>query len=538
MKVNKIFMLGMMTLSLAACSDIDDEVTSINNPRLFSPTSMETEGTSENSVTIKWNPSEGAISYTARVYADDSLKFAETALVQTITDIETSSVKIENLVYDTDYSVQVMAVGNGEKADSKWHGIYFHTDAQQIFYTPEEWQISDRDLILTWPAGETVTKIVILNEAGTILQEVELTAEDIQSGKILIEGLEPETKYTAVLLNGEKERGRLTATTIADLAGAIIVRPTDDLKAKIEAAEANATLALYGGTYPTNELDDEGKPKAITLGKKITIKGIYPTNPPVIQARFEITDGAEVTLNNLKFDGSMNSDCKLFDFKTAGVAYGNFLVENCEIYGTYTDIADNDSYNGYDKGVFYFNVASTIESIVFNKCLIYNIQCDGGDLFDARKGQIKVFSILNSTIYNSAFNRDFIRIDKNSGGYTDDTEINVMNNTIHNTQNAAAGKRFLYVRFKPAVINMESNIISTSKAIFSNQSATVVPTFKNNVYHEADAFLTAVEKDGNLFTDPNANVNDPKFVDAAGGDFHMNNEALIKLAVGDPRWLE
>ena len=46
--------------------------------------------------------------------------------------------------------------------------------------------------------------------------------------------------------------------------------------------------------------------------------------------------------------------------------YGALLVENTEI-------------KNFCEGITCGNVVGTIESITFSKCLIHDIQCDGGD---------------------------------------------------------------------------------------------------------------------------------------------------------------
>jgi len=232
-----------------------------------------------------------------------------------------------------------------------------------------------------------------------------------------------------------------------------------------------------------------------------------------------------LSMNQIVLDGSNNvTSDQAFNYKTASVEYGTLDIQNTEI-------------KGYEKGLYYLNVAATIESIKFDNCLIHDIECNGGDLFDARKGLIRALTISNSTIYDCAKSRDFIRMDKNSGSYTETSVINLENCTINNVCNSTAKKRFFYVRFNPAEINMSNCIVSNTLAVFSNQSSTPTPTFLNNCYSTVPNLQTLdIANKVNYFIDDSGTTLDPQYKDAASGNFTVGNESVIKLKVGDPRW--
>ena len=178
--------LGLGLLSLASCDDPMDELTSLIYDRVFSPIDFEARSITENSVKLQWVKSEGADTYTIEIFADDSLTF-EGEPVQTITDITEAQIPytVSNLVYDTKYSARIMAI-DADDADrnSKWHGVYFRTAAQQIFNNIPESSISDRSVTVTWPAGEEVTRITVTDaNTGAIVINKDLTAEEIAEGK-------------------------------------------------------------------------------------------------------------------------------------------------------------------------------------------------------------------------------------------------------------------------------------------------------------------------------------------------------------------
>ena len=505
--------LGLGLLSLASCDDPMDELTSLIYDRVFSPIDFEARSITENSVKLQWVKSEGADTYTIEIFADDSLTF-EGEPVQTITDITEAQIPytVSNLVYDTKYSARIMAI-DADDADrnSKWHGVYFRTAAQQIFNNIPESSISDRSVTVTWPAGEEVTRITVTDaNTGAIVINKDLTAEEIAEGKVVVNGLTPETSYTIKLYNNDKERGSKSFKTIIDLNGATTVSPDEDFGALLEAATDGQVFALYGGTYII--AGENGGAGNAQIKKNITIKGIYPTNLPTIKGRFQLDDGASLSLNQIILDGADNeSTDQAFNYKTEGATYDVLDVQNCEI-------------KNFGKGLIYLNVASTINKVTFNNCLIHNIECDGGDFFDSRKGRINETNLTNSTIYASATARDFIRMDDASESMGGGTPIiNIKNCTIDGVANASS-KRLLYVRYVGNVINWENNLVTNTEAMFSNQSKTSVPTFKNNIYFNTPNLKSIVEK-GNLFTDDSATWDvDPKYQDTANGDFTVTNE--------------
>ena len=514
-------MFGLGTLALTSCDDAMDEITSIVLNRDFAPIGLEAKSATENSITLEWTKSHDNVTYTIELFADDSLTFEGTAS-NTYTDIEATKLKISGLVYDTKYSARVMTIDNDDpNRNSKWSNVFFRTSAQQIFETPTENDIADRSVIMTWPAGEAATTVRVYVD-DNLVKEQPVTADEVNEGKVVVTGLEPETAYTIRLYNGEKQRGSKDITTIADLNGATLVHEGDDLRTLIEAANDGDVFALYGGTHIIPDSDTEGKASSVKVTKSITIKGIYPTNVPVIKGRFEIYDGASLDISQVVIDGIDNSTTdQVFNFKTADATYPRLRVENAEI-------------KNFGKGVYYLNVAATVQELTFYNCLIHDIVCDGGDMFDCRKGRIDALNFQQCTIYNSCAARDFIRMDDASalGGTP---TITVDHCTIDGCANG--GKRLLYVRYVGNVINWTNNIVTNTGAVWSNQSKTGVPQFQNNVYFNcAKLNIADVEGKTNMFADEAGKEANPQYKDAANGDFTVGNESVSKLGVGDPRW--
>lgn len=525
-------MIGLGVLSVASCSDPMDEITSIIFDREFSPVDLESSNIKETTAQLKWAASERIKEYVVEVYADDSLTFAKAPSI--VKNVSSNKISLEGLTYDTQYSVKVVACDPDGKTNrnSNPATVYFKTAAQQIFDVVEEDNIGDRSVVLTWPKGETeISEIrayesATMNAASThVISDAELAA-----GRAIVTGLNPETKYTFKLYfvqNGvAKERGSKTLTTIADLNGATLVRPTDDIATMISEAKDGDVFALTGGTFVVNS-ESEGVAGCITVSKNITIKGIYPTRVPTINGRFQLDDGATLTINQVNLDGENTTGDQCFNFK--GTNVGGVSVDNSEI-------------KNYSKGVYYVNVEARVPYIKFNNCLIHNITCEGGDMFDCRKGCIDLFSMTNSTVYASCAARDFVRFDDASASFAGATPVVTIDHCTIDAAANASGKRLLYVRFAGTTINWTNNVTTNTTAVWSNQSKTTVPTFgNNNVYFNCAKLNVLDGADAgktNLFIDEKASTLDPQYTDAANGNFKYKNESVSKLKAGDPRWCE
>lgn len=519
--------LGLASAALTSCKKQGDEITSYTLNRNLSPVGMQASNIGETSATIKWTESVLATSYNMLVCADDSMSYDLTSPVKTISGITPDQIPytIDGLLFDTQYTVYLQAITEGEDSrTSTWNGVYFRTNTKQFLKNPTPADIADRSVILTWEVedGFDVSTIVV----GSITHQI--TAEEKAAGKATIEGLTPETEYTAYLYYNGKQCGNRKFTTIADLQGAILVREGEDLADVIASAEANAVIAVFPGTYVMNE-NESGQAGAAKVNNSITIKGVYPTAQPVIKGRFELYGGAALTITQVVIDGKDNaSGDQTFNYKD-NTDYGALLVENVEI-------------KNFVKGITYGNVTGTIEAITFSKCLIHDIECDGGDFFDIRKNYVKAVKFEKSTMYNIAHKRDFIRYDDASGSYSDAAPVITVDQcTIDNVLNESSGKRLLYVRFVGNVINWTNNIVSNTKAVYTNQSKTSTPTYTNNYYFGCSNASIFDPSDAEAKVYWNGDVNgkngaDPKYKDAANGDFTLGNEDVAKLKVGDPRW--
>jgi hypothetical protein len=546
-KILTLCTLGVAAAAFTACSDQSEEITSYELSRNLSPINLEASNVQETSAIIKWTPSAKATSYNLLVFAEDSMSYNLTATpakaIEGITE-DQIPVLIDGLFFDTQYTVYVQAItADNESRTSTWNGAYFRTNTKQFLKAPKPSDIADRSVTLRWEAEEgfSVSTIVV----GDITHEV--TPEEAEAGEATINGLTPETDYTAYLYYNGKQCGNRNFTTIADLEGAIILHDTDDLKAALEEAEEGDVFALYGGTYRLNAVYDDETGELISTGavkilKTITIKGIYPTDQPVIKGRFELYDGAGLNMSQVIINGTDNGSAdQIFNYKldqaAAGVEFGALDIQNCEIFGR-TD----------GKGLIYLNVEAIVSAINFNNCIIHGIECSGGDFIDSRKGLPREINLTNSTFYTVASVRDFIRVDDASGSFTGEAGpvVTVDQCTLYNVgagnEAGAANYRLLYVRFAGNKLTFTNNVVvgTTYKRGFTNQaSSDPTPTLRNNFYWNCQNLTAAgTGADATIaWFDTEGTVADPEFANAASADFTLGADAdARKSSAGDPRW--
>ncbi len=515
------YMLGLAiaALTISACEDQSEEITSIEYSRYFAPINLEARVLNLTDIRLTWTPSQGASSYNVEVYANDSLTFEGTPIVS-LTGITADQLPytIEDLEGDTKTSIRVQAIGEDASKTSTWSTVYVKTDPEQFFSEVTDDDIESTEVTLRWPAGITVTHITITPalESGSH----QLSAEEIANGVATITGLTPETDYTFRLKNGEKTCGTQNVTSGLNLEGKTVVEAGADLVSLLDNSTEGEIFVLPEAEF--NIADYE-------LDNSVTLISYKPSRKATINGCIKLGEGVQnLTISRVIMDGSSASDGdQAFEFADA-VAYGKLTIEDSEI-------------RNYTKGFYYVNKASTIEEITINNCLIHDIVCSGGDMFDCRAGYIKTINLTNSTIWNSCAERDFIRYDDKSGDFPDAAPVILVDHcTIDGVSNDGS-RRLLYVRFKENKITFTNNIVSNTEPGrgFTDSSNTDDETvFSNNNYFNTKNLVNndSLGEGKDLLRDTEGYTLDPGYANAEEGDFTLSNEDLIYYQVGDPRW--
>ena len=521
---SKLMVAGLTLMAIAACGEPDDEITSINYGRNFSPTDVKASVRNRTNVELSWTIMDGIQSYNVEVFQNDSLTFSGSPVKSFTVSPEEVPYTITGLEGETPYSFRVQAISD-KAADSKWTGAYAKTDSEQIFYSVAEDDIKGRQVTLRWPAGEEAATITL--NPGNIVYTI--TAADIAAGAATITGLTPETDYTAVMTRASgKTRGKISFKTGIDLADTdILVKAGEDLAAAVANAPEGYRLVLESGEYNIARGGDTPADfgGSLKITKKLGIKGLSQSDHPVIKGRIEVQ--ADLDIDQVALDGTGTDGGQCFNFN-GEANIDHFSITNSEI-------------SNYTKGFFYLNVAIVINTINIDGCVISNIECSGGDLFDSRAGGYNTFNLTNSTIYNSAKSRDVFRMDDASSAVSASPVVKVDHCTFSGVGNGGANYRFFYLRFAGNKISFTNNIVTdfNNKRGFTNQSSTdAEPTLDNNVYFNTQNLMSLADGNTEKVTwfDEKGTELDPQFKDAANGDFTLQNDNVKDLKVGDPRW--
>lgn len=500
--------VSLASLTMASCSDVDDEITEIVFGRNFSPTNLGASVRNRTNVYLTWDLRDSDTGYEIEVYEDDSLTFAGSP-VQTIS-ISKDDVPytVTGLIGETAYSFRVRAITeNDESRTSKWSGVYAKTGAEQIAtgYSAEA-----RSVTLTWKAGESADFIQI----GSITHN--LTASEIAEGSAKIDGLTPNTEYEAVMKRGDKTRASWTFTTDFDLGDAHRVHEGDDLAAIVAAAADGDSIAVFEGTYV---IEGETGVGSLAIDKSLKFFAATSNDHPVINARFSISNNASLEIVNISLTGKNTDGGQAFTFEEDG-NYDHLTLTGCSI-------------SDYTKGFYYLAVSANqiVNDVTIYNCIVSDIECNGGDFFDARSGQVKKLTVTNSTFDNNCKEREFVRDNKKNGA-----EVKIDHCTFYNCLSSKSDSKFFFnVQSSDGSIAFTNNLIVGMGQTWGKWNKTV-PSFKGNNYFDSPQLQTATQTMGlSKYYDDSATTVDPAFKDAENGDFTITSD-LKFTGVGAPRW--
>ena len=382
-----------------ACKDVDPIIENIDFKRAFTPLDLDVKVRNQVNAEINWTVSLNIDHYTLEIH-NDSMIFGSLVVSQDVLPADVP-VTIE-LESEEQYSVRIKAVSsNTTQEESKWGGISFKTDKENIFDPLLDENIGKRSVTLNWPAGSEVTHFVIT--PGDIRRD--LTSDEIAAGEATIADLSFDTEYTVIMFNGTnpKQRGNVTFRTLPT---GITLTPDDDLNDQIANAIDGEVFLFEGGEYTKYQ-------GSITINKSVTLKGLSSDDMPVLNVQFVLKDGAtNVELESLELKGSYTDEVdgptvldnviQYFEYTSGSHAIGNLSVKNCYIHEYNKSLL-----TGGGSGIF------STGDILFEDCLVTDVYNDGGDFIDFRKSFPQSIT-LNNTIFSNCATvntRDFIRLD-------------------------------------------------------------------------------------------------------------------------------
>ncbi|MCD0475521.1 DUF4957 domain-containing protein [Flavobacterium sp. EDS] len=504
----------LLALAVSSCESYNEGLLDgIGATREFSPIGISAVVRNQTAVELNWTVNESADHYVVEFSADDP----DFKTIYKTVKVSPKELPIRvQLEGETVYSVRLKAVSKTGLEDSKWTIGKVTTLSEQIFLATQDGDVEANRVTLRWGANSNVTQIIV--NPGAIKHDI--TPAEKASGIAIVEGLKGETLYTAELFNGSKKRGYFTFTTGIDIGTGILVKPEDDLSVKIADAAPGAVLVLMPGDYTAFK-------GMIAVNKPITIRGLYSFKKPLLHVNFNLGNGSSM-LSLIDLD--LNGDKTLSDvvkYNEANVTYGSLLISGCVIHD-------------FAKSLISSSLANTkVTSAIIENSIVTNVLTTGGDFIDFRIAHIGQITLKNSTFNNCASGRDFIRIDNAAGltgtGLT--TNILIDGCTIYN-KSMTASNRILYVRFVSNATTIRNTLFVQTAAIYTNQGATVAPTFVNNNYYNSGALYATAATPIKFDNSGNYTTLDPILANAAEGDFTVGNQTLKDNNIGDPRWFK
>jgi hypothetical protein len=515
MKIKNIFKGLLATLLLlvffTGCESYNDALlTDIGNKRLFSPILEKPQIRNQTNVELDWEGRPEDDHYVIEFSADDPQFNTIFKTVQVTADELPVLVALEQ---ETLYSIRVKAVSAG-KEDSKWSVTTANTLSEQSFLSFQDGDIQAKSVTLRWIPGINVTNIVLT--PGDITHVI--TNEEKAAGVATIEGLTAETNYQGTLYNDAKKRGVATFTTAYDLAaGAILLSPSDDIKAIVDAG-GYTEYVFEPGDYTSQLL-------ALNIDKSLTFRGLRSYDKPKLKIGLIVKSGvSNLSLIDLDLTGdAAYSDVIKFD---DALTCNDILISGCSI-------------NNYARSLLTVNsLAVKMNSFTVDNTIINKGTTTNGDFIDVRSGFVGTLTLKNSTFNDCVNARDFIREDNGTSNTFTGTgltsNISIENCTFY-LPRMTASNRILYVRIASNTGTITRNLFIDTPAIYSNQTTTTQPVFvKNNYFNSAALFGSGTRLDNS----GTHTTLDPQVTSAASGDFTIKNQTLIDNNIGDPRWTE
>lgn len=198
----KIIYFFLASFLIVACEPQEEELPEV---RLFRPVSAIIESTGGTWFSAEWDRIRGAVSYSAEISVDSFETIYQT------TAVDTNFILYENLSEESHYYFRVRANAEDPEFNSHWAflGKVWVGRMPTILLKQDFGETTSSSVVVRWEAEEDVpTRLeVIKSSDGTLIEEIELSADDVASEMKEITGLSSSTLYKIYIFSGEKSLG-------------------------------------------------------------------------------------------------------------------------------------------------------------------------------------------------------------------------------------------------------------------------------------------------------------------------------------------
>ncbi len=535
-----LYMVLAAVFAVSCIEEIPPVIEEVDLNRCFEPTNVTAVVSDGEYVHFNWDKAKTTTFFELEIYDNEEME-GEPAFTFSLSKDEVPYVA--HLEADETYWFRVRGCTMG-KDPSKWyvHEKKLETSAIKSPLSPELTARESTSISIAWEFDTDVDHIRIVPplEGDTGYSTFYLSDPEIVAAEATVGNLNPSTYYTLSLHFKSANRGDVFAWTRPDMTGAVEVSDTTALRAALVDAAPKIFLRYAEEPYMLKSVKLAGP---VALFGEETLEGAKP----VFQGDFQADPTIVTSLHfeNLEIDG--------MDYK-----YGHMVT--ILKAGTMSEItALNCDIHGFSKGLLYDNYGLNVPSVVYDHCLIHDIEGNGGDCFDFRKAcNIGSVKFSNSTLYDGM--RSFIRIDANPKVES----IELSNNTFCNLVSRVDGNTngLLHVRAKnqaggdPAII-LKKNVFLNMRygdqgaatkrcTLIGTNSADKLPTevSKNWFFNCDDAFfvhnVSGVDMLGleKCVAGGGALLGEDPCIDSENFNFYVTSTAVLAAQAGDPRWLQ
>jgi Domain of unknown function (DUF5123)/Domain of unknown function (DUF4957)/Tissue factor len=522
--VKWLFVTSLLATIFISCQKHYDP--NFTLPHQFKPGDI-TITTEQTKATLTWKASlfsPAATSYTVQVSKDST--FAANIVYDKVVNSTTAVVTDSVLAIRQAYYARVKANSAGTTAESGWvRSNSFSITGEQIFLALTTSDIIDNGVLLKWRTTPGLVRIVITPLPGTPFT-VNLTPADLTAEKRIINGLLPNTNYSAEIFDAIKSKGYLTFRTTSALSGNIIDlrgitgRPSVLADTLPLIADASTVVLKRGEIYTIAV--------ALNLNKSVKIiSGADLTNPNQaiisLPANFNITAGSTIAFIDFQ------------DVSLIATDYTAKYVFNISNACTITRIGFESCRIENMRGVTRLQTAIiNLTNYVVSNCIIDSISNYGVITVDNVNCTAANISIKNSTMYKteriviSKQNSTSVVIDNctfNEAPFGNSTASFIVD---YNTLNVTGGvtiSNSIFGKGKPNAGNILVRDVRVGASTTISSS---------NNYITADHTVTA-----NPLT-PVINYTGTSvtlWVDPYGGNFRFADITFPgRTTTGDPRW--
>ena len=531
----KIFPAVLMASIFFSCNKVT-EIGEANLSRMFTPVGLRlTVGQTQ--VKIEWNASlfsqDKEVQYTVQISKDSS--FQGTPDFTNVVDTTFIIVTDADIAIRQRYFARVRANASGNSTESNWMvSAPFTLTGEQIFVVPvPESDLIDVAVILRWTTTPGVTKIVITPPTGSPFEEV-ITDADNTAGYKLIEGLLPNSTYSAEIFAGTKSKGLLSFTTKPTISGTNIIdlrgitgRPSVLADTLPIIPSGSIVILKRGLTYNFTATTNLNKSVTILSGSDF----IPELATIFMGSNFNLTAGAAI-------DSLIFKDVVMFSDN-----YAAKYIFNINQVGTIGKVVF-ENVRGYRfRGFFRMQTGGAgtkVTDLIINNCVIDSLR-DFSLVNTNNSNTVMNIQVTNTTLYNARK-----VIDHRSPG---SNSIRFENCTFYNLPGGgpADGTGGLYFidlgtqnSANPILINNcifaktwdDQGLGNTARGIQAGSSTTVSVT---NSYQTSDFIInTTYPISGTIpYSGTAANL----YIDPDNGNFKIkDNNFAGKGNSGDPRW--